>query len=487
MTTRLIIVSNRLPIAITKNEAGEWQVKPSSGGLITALSPVVRERQGLWVGWSGSLEETELYELLAKESEEAGYTLKPVTLTKEEVEQYYVGFSNEILWPLFHDLQSRCNFDPAYWKVYEVVNRKFAQVVAKSTVSSDYIWVHDYHLMLLAKELRNIVPDRRIGFFLHTPFPPLDIYLKLPWRIQILRGLLEYDLIGFQTIRDRNNFLNCVGALIRGLRFDARRQISRIKMPDRSVRVGVFPIGIDFEEFAREANDKMVVERAEQLGKAMRGCQIILGVDRLDYSKGIPQRLKAFRIALELFQDMRGKVALVQLVVPSREDIPEYQALRKDIERAVSDINGRFGDPFWTPIHYIFRSLERKELIAYYSAADIALITPLKDGMNLVAKEYCAANLGENAVLILSEFAGATHQLGTNALVVNPYDVEGVAEAIHRAFLMPTDERKARMRRLRNFIRKRDIFWWLNLFLKAAAVEPIVRPIRTTRYTVITR
>jgi alpha,alpha-trehalose-phosphate synthase [UDP-forming] len=478
MSTRLVIVSNRLPFSINKTDSGEWQVSPSSGGLVTALSPLVREKKGLWIGWPGTLEEAALGELLTQGSQKAGYTLRPVMLTREEMDRYYSGFSNEILWPLFHDLQSRCNFDPTYWKVYQSVNRKFSQVVAENTTADDYVWIHDYHLMLVAKELRNLTPDRKIGFFLHIPFPPLDIYMKLPWRVQILKGLLEYDLIGFQTARDRNNFLHCVNTLIKGLSFDARRQISRIKMAERAVRVGVFPIGIDFGEFSRRATDTLVAEKAERLRQAIPGGHIILGVDRLDYSKGIPERLKAFKTALELFPDLRDKIALIQLVVPSRQDIPEYQLMKTEIENLVSKINGEFGHPGWTPIHYMFRSIERSELIAYYCAADIALITPLKDGMNLVAKEYCAANVNENAVLILSEFAGAAHQLGRNSLVVNPYDVEGVADAIHRAYLMPLDERKVRMRRLRSSIHRRDVFWWLNLFLKAAATEPIIQPMR---------
>jgi trehalose 6-phosphate synthase len=486
MSTRIVVVSNRLPIVLNKDNTGEWQIKPSSGGLVTALAPVVKERQGMWIGWPGTLEEANMAELLTKGSQEAGYTLKSVTLTPEEYNRYYLGCSNEIIWPLFHDLQSRCNFEPAYWSAYETVNRKFAQVIAENTTASDYIWIQDYHLMLVARELRLLTPDRKIGFFLHTPFPPLDIYTKLPWRLQVLRGLLEFDLLGFQTARDRNNFLHCVGALIKGLRFDARRQISRVKMQDRAVRVGVFPISIDYEEFAHEAMTKTAIDGTAKLRKAMSDCQIILGVDRLDYSKGIPQKLKAFRTALELFSEMHGKIALIQIIVPSRENIPEYQTMRTEIEQLVSGINGQFGHPGWTPIHYMFRSLERNELISYYCAADIALVTPLKDGMNLVAKEYCAANIDENAVLILSEFAGAAYQLGRNTLVVNPYDAVGTANAIHRAYLMPVDERKARMKKLRRSIRERDIYWWLGRFLKAAAVELDIRTTRSNRYTIST-
>jgi len=487
--TRIVIVSNRLPIVFEKNQenAGQWLIKPSSGGLVTALASSMKRKQGLWIGWPGIIEEeANLAGLLDKGSRELGYTLKSVTLTQDEYNKYYLGCSNEILWPLFHDLQSRCNFDPAYWNAYETVNRKFARVIAENTTASDYIWIHDYQLMLAARELRLVTPDRKIGFFLHTPFPPLDIYVKLPWRQQILRGLLEFDLLGFQTIRDRNNFLHCVDNLIKGMRFDARRQISRIKMQDRAVRVGVFPISIDYEEFADAAKRKTVIDATGKMRTAISDCQIMLGVDRLDYSKGIPQKLKAFRTTLELFKEMHGRIILIQVIVPSRENIPEYQTLRTEIEQLVSEINGQYGYPGWTPVHYMFRSLDRNELILYYCAADIALVTPLKDGMNLVAKEYCAANINENAVLILSEFAGAAYQLGRYTLVVNPYDIVGTANAIRRAYMMPLDERQFRIKKLRRSIRERDIYWWLERFLKAAAVDIDIKTSRSNRYTVAT-
>ena len=468
---RLVIVSNRLPIVIGRGDLGEWQVQPGSGGLVTALAPILRDRAGLWIGWPGTVEEVDLDGLVAIGSQDAGYMLKPVLLTAEEVDQYYFGFSNEIIWPLFHDMHSRCNFDPAYWNMYQAVNLKFAQVIAQNTGINDYIWVHDYHLMLVAKELRSMGLEQKVGFFLHTPFPPLDIYMKLPWRSQILEALLEYDLVGFQTRRDRNNFIQCAEALIKDIHYDARRQVSTITVPNREIKVGIFPISIDFKEFARQAAARSVAERASQLYEAIPNCQILLGVDRLDYSKGIPEKLRAFRNALERFDDLHGNVSLVQIVVPSREDIPEYQELKAEIEGFVSEINGKFTQPGWIPIHYMFRSLDWIELLAYYRAADIALVTPLKDGMNLVAKEYCGAKVDRNGVLILSEFAGAATQLRRSSLLVNPYDIEGTANAIHRAYNMSTGERRSRMRRLRTSIAKRDIFWWLDFFLRAAIAK----------------
>lgn len=465
---RLIIISNRLPIALTRGFKDQWQVQPSPGGLVTAISPFLGRRGGLWIGWPGTLDKVHLDEILTVASRDLGYTLKAVSLTQEEIKEYYYGFSNEIIWPLFHDLQTRCNFDPAYWNAYQEVNRKFARVVAEHTRTEDYIWVHDYQLMLVAKELRSMGVDNKIGFFLHTPFPSLDIWVKLPWRTKILQALLDYDVVGFQTRRDRNNFVRCIEAVHKGIQTDARKQVCMITTPKREIGIGSFPISIDFKDFARQAMSPMVQGAARQLRESYPGQQIMLGVDRLDYSKGIPEKLKAFRNAIIRFNDLIGKVTLIQVAVPSREVVPGYQALRAEIEGLVGEINGIFTQPGWIPVHYMFRSMQRTELLAYYLAADIALVTSLKDGMNLVAKEYCAAHVDKSGVLILSEFAGAADQLSGDSLIVNPYDIEGLAEAIHQAYHMSTDERQRRMQRLRNSVARRDVFWWMDSFLQTA-------------------
>ena len=291
-----------------------------------------------------------------------------------------------------------------------------------------------------------------------------------------MEALPEYDLIGFQTMRDRNNFIHYVEGFIKGVHVDSRRQVCTITTPQRQIRGGAFPISIDFKEFARQAAGKSVTERAKRLHDAIGAHQVILGVDRLDYSKGIPERLRSFRNALERFDELRGKIALVQVVVPSREEVPEYQDLKAEIERLVGEISGKFSQAGWTPIHYMYRNLERDELLAYYRAADIALVTPLRDGMNLVAKEYCAANVDNDGVLILSEFAGAATQLRKSALVVNPYDIEGVANAIYRAYIMSPSERRSRMQSLRKSIAKRDIFWWVDFFLWVATANNLDKP-----------
>jgi len=439
----LVIVSNRLPVTLQRSDTGQWEVHSSTGGLVTALVPLLGNRKSLWIGWPGILEETNVDELLKVASQTHGYILKPVLLTREEVNNYYFGFSNQIIWPLFHDLQSRCNFDPAYWNTYREVNHKFAQAIVENATADDYVWIQDYHLILVGRVLRNMGVDSKLGFFLHTPFPPLEMFIKLPWRSQIIEALLEYDLVGFQTLRDRNNFLRCIEAMLKVHHVDARRQLVTISTRRRETIVGSFPISIDFREFAQQAASEVVANATKQLREAIPDRKIVLGVDRLDYSKGIPEKLRAFRNALERFHEINGRISLI----------------------------GIFARPGWIPVHYMFRSLPRTELLAYYRAADIALVTPLKDGMNLVSKEYCVAKTDKDGVLILSEFAGAASQLYRNSLIVNPYDVEGVADAIVRAYSMSPDERRLRMRRLRKSIAKRDAFWWVNGFLKAAGLN----------------
>ena len=477
-TERLVVISNRLPIVVNKNPNGKWCINPGSGGLVTALGPVLRDRGGLWIGWLGTpLEEIEnqsqLNTLLKRAETETGYTLSPVNLSNEEIQKFYFGFSNEILWPLFHDLTSRCNFDPCYWEFYESVNRKYAQSVLDNTNKGDYVWVHDYQLILLAKELTNLGGTRHTGFFLHTPFPPLDIFLKLPWRFQILKALLGYDLVGFQTIRDRRNFIDCIRLLTPGAKVFGRGHVCNLITPEREIRVGAFPISIDFKDFAERASREEVSSLARTIHTNLPNRQLIFGVDRLDYTKGIPQRLRAFAKALELYPDLRRKITLIQVVVPSRESLHEYELLKQEIDRLVGEINGRFAEVGWIPISYKFRSLSQEDLLAYYRTSEIALVTPLKDGMNLVAKEYCACNIEGNGVLILSEFAGAAAQLHHSAILVNPHDVDGVAEAIYRAFSMTPKERKAKMTNLRRLIYKEDIFFWVNSFLQAGIAKDL--------------
>jgi trehalose 6-phosphate synthase/phosphatase len=476
VSDRLVVVSNRLPVVLKKGDDGNWRVEAGSGGLVTALAPVLRNRGGIWIGWTGATAEEEGDDdpaaLLQQATRRAGYQLRPVSLTAEEKAGYYYGFSNEVIWPLFHDLQTLCRFDPAYWHCYEQVNEKFASEAARNIRPDDFVWVHDYQLMLVARSLRELGVRSKIGFFLHIPFPPLDMFVKLPWRFQILRALLEYDLIGLQTLRDRRNFVQCVRVMIKDVRIEGQGQVITLHLGDRQVRLGAFPIGIDFHGFARSAESPDVADAAWHLHEHFPGQQILLGVDRLDHSKGLPLKIQAFENALERYPDLRQKVTLIQVVVPSRAEVPSYQTLKTEIEQMVGQVNGRFSEAGWPAIHYVYRSLPRTELLAHYRASEIALVTPLKDGMNLVAKEFCASSIEEqNGVLILSEFAGAVAQLQHSALLVNPYDIVGVADAIYRAVTMDREERRRRMRALRHVVRKYDIFWWVDSYLRAAIAK----------------
>ncbi|MDH4225663.1 MAG: trehalose-6-phosphate synthase [Deltaproteobacteria bacterium] len=463
---RLMIVSNRLPITVVQD--GEaWQVRPSSGGLVTAMAPVLRGRGGMWIGWTEAPPGVDVEALAAQHEKASGYRLAPVALSGQDVDLFYHGFSNEVVWPLFHSLQTVCNFNPDYWESYLKVNRKFADRIISLNAGNHYIWVHDYHLMHVGKFLKEGGLEGPVGFFLHIPFPGPDTFLKLPWRREILDALLDCDLIGFQTLQNRRNFIQCVRTVFKDVAVGGKGQVLTLRVGERTLRVGNFPIGIDYQSFVSQAASPEVTDRAWEVHQLLPERQLILGVDRLDYTKGIPYRLDGFRRALKDYPELRGQVTFIQVVVPSREDTPAYSALKMEIEGLVGEINGEYTVPGWVPIHYQFRHLTRTELLAYYRTCEIALITPLEDGMNLVCKEYCAANLEETGVLILSEFAGAAPQMQKGAILVNPYDRDGLAQAIRQALGMPQEERKARMRKLRRQVQERSIFWWVDTFLRA--------------------
>lgn len=462
------MVSNRLPITVTRH-GQQFEVYSSSGGLTSALSSALRDKPFTWIGWAGTDLTADVCEALSRYSPHPGRNFISVDLTMEESNRFYRGFCNEILWPLFHDLQSRCNFDPTYWDTYCLINRRFAQAVLNATHDHDLIWIHDYHLLLLGALLRSSCESLgSIAYFHHIPFPPPDIFAKLPWRKEILDSMLSFNLVGFQTRQDLRNFLRCARRFLKGVHVRRVNDITVIAKRDRSARLAVFPVGIDYEDFSSCAARAGTATRAAQIRHEIGSKQIVLGVDRLDYTKGIPERLRAFALLLESYQDLRGEITLVQLVVPSRSDVPEYHELKFEIERLVSEVNGQFGVPGWVPIQYMYRHLDRAELSAFYRAADIGLVTPLRDGMNLVAKEFCACQIENDAVLILSEFAGAAKQLRCGALLVNPYDVHGVAIALRRAFDMPRTVRQRRMGRLRQQIAQSSVSRWYGDFIRAA-------------------
>ena len=468
---RLIVVSNRLPFALDSTGEDLWTVTPAVGGLVSAIEPVLRERGGTWIGWPGIAGEIPDAPFI-KATRGVGYKVVPVSLSETERDEFYYGYSNEVIWPLFHDLQNFCNFEPAFWQAYKQVNVRYADAIAQSAQPDDFIWVHDYHLMYVAQALREQSVDRKLSaltFFLHIPFPPYDIFAKLPQQQRLLRALLQFDLLGFQTRRDLRNFLQCVRRVMLDAKVVSRRELQLIRFEKREIRVGHFPIGIDFDSFEHGAKSETVEQRAQRLRVTFPGCQLILGSDRLDYSKGIPERLRAFRTALERHPELRGRVILIQVVVPSRVEIPRYHEFKERIDRLVGDINGRFSTSTWLPVQYHFRSLDRDDLLAHYRACDIGFVTPLKDGMNLVAKEYCACRIEEDGVLILSQFAGAAEQLKSGAVLVNPYDVEQMADTILTAFRMSEAERSARMKRMRRVVSHEDVFLWVDSFLKAGA------------------
>lgn len=469
MTFReLTLASNRLPVSLSRRPDGGWEAQAASGGLVHALKYVLEEQGGKWFGWPGAAGSGAIESALAEVSADLPYDLQAVPLSEQQIQDYYFGFSNEIIWPLFHDMVSRCKFEPHYWTAYRDVNEQFARRIAEDTDEDAFIWVQDYHLMLVGHLLRAIGSPRKTAFFLHIPFPPIDIFVKLPWRFQILEGLLGFDTIGFQTARDTQNFIRCVRNMLTGVQVARREDMYRVTIRGRSVAVGNFPIGIDYDAFDSRARSEAGSAATDLLRDRLPDRQIILGIDRLDYTKGIPERLLAYQNALRRYPDLLGTTSMIQVVVPSREIVAGYRSMKEEVERLVSEINGEFTRPGWVPVHYLFRSLSQTELISYYRASEISLVTPLKDGMNLISKEYAAANVDENGTLILSEFAGSAAQLNEWAIMVNPHDLVGTADAIYRAFRMQRGEREVRMQRMRESVRETNVFWWTNAFLGLA-------------------
>ncbi|MDJ0499144.1 MAG: trehalose-6-phosphate synthase [Acidimicrobiia bacterium] len=441
---RIIVIANRLPVA---QKDGVWVTSP--GGLVRALEPVLQRVNGSWVGWSGDTD-SELEPFEHDEIEQV-----PVPLSSAELDGFYYGFCNSTLWPLYHDAIVAPEFHRHQWRPYVTVNQRYARYAAQVLGDDDIAWVQDYQLQLVPGMLRAMRPAATIGFYLHIPFPPIELFSRLPWRQQIIEALLGADVLAFQTRASVRNFADAARRFA-DARVSARGELS---WRDRIIKLQRAPIAIDTSHFDRLARSPQVRQRAMQLRQELGNAdRIILGVDRLDYTKGIDLRLKAFAGLLEQTSEPR-KYEFVQVAVPSREDVPAYQDLRSEIEQLVGRINGDHGEPGWAPVSYLYRSLDLEELIAYYVAADVMLVTPLRDGMNLVAKEYVATRITEPGVLILSEFAGAAEQL-RSALVVNPHDVDAVTATIQRAAVMDRSEARARMQRLRRTVRREDVFEW---------------------------
>jgi trehalose 6-phosphate synthase/phosphatase len=454
---RLLIVSNRSPVTV-RVDGAELHVEPSAGGLATGLKGPHERSGGLWIGWAGVADEVlgdRQPELAARLSE---LRIVPVGLRADEVERYYEGVCNGAIWPLFHYLVGQLPLEIRDFEVYEDVNARFADAVAAHHQSGDLIWVHDYQLMRVPDLIRQRIPDARIGFFLHIPFPSSELFRALPWREQILAGLLGADLIGFHAASYARHFSM---SLLRVL--GVATEVDRVAWQGRAVRLGVFPMGVDAAAYARLAEGPDVVGLVRDL-RGAGDAQILVGIDRLDYTKGIPRRLLAFERMLERHPELRGAVRLIQVAVPSRTKVEAYQDIRQQVDGLVGRIHGAFATPTWTPIHYLFRSLSERDVVALYRAADVMLVTPIRDGMNLVAKEFVAARGDEGGVLVLSEFAGAASELA-EAIHVNPYDLDGAAEAFHRAVTMASLERRTRMRALRRRVMTYDVHRWAETFL----------------------
>ncbi|MEO8602783.1 MAG: bifunctional alpha,alpha-trehalose-phosphate synthase (UDP-forming)/trehalose-phosphatase [bacterium] len=457
--SRLLIVANRLPITVEVTD-GQMAISASPGGLATGLRGPHRQTGGLWFGWPGDTTGLDAAQRADLARHLDAERMVPVALPQEDVQGFYEGVSNGVLWPLFHYLLDQVPLEVSDWGAYERVNQAFADAVAAQHQPDDMIWVHDYQLMLVPQMLRQQLPDARIGFFLHVPFPASEVFRTLPVRDRLLEGLLGADLVGFHTAAYMRHFASSLLRIL-GLPTD----VDRVLAGDRQVHLGVFPMGIDAARFAALGDDAGVAREAAEL-RGSDGCQTLVAIDRLDYTKGLPRRLLAFEKLLRNHPALIGRVRLIQVAVPSRAAIGAYQDFRHQVDAMIGRLNGTFGTPHWVPVHYIYRSLSEQELAALYRAADVMLVTPVRDGMNLVAKEFVAARGDEDGVLVLSEFAGAAAELA-EALVINPYDIERAAETYYRALTMPAGERRTRLRALRWRVMSNDVHHWVAAFLLA--------------------
>jgi trehalose 6-phosphate synthase/phosphatase len=402
--SKTIIVSNRLPISL-RHRNGRFEFKPSAGGLATGLGSIYKEGENIWIGWPGNtVEDPEQRAEIILELHDL--KMAPVFLTKEDVEEFYEGFSNETLWPAFHYFTQYMVYNPAHWEAYVRVNEKFCEAILKKAGPEDTIWVHDYQLLLLPKMLREKLPNATIAFFQHIPFPSYEIIRMIPWRKQLLEGMVGADLIGFHTYDDMRHFLSAVGR-ITGLSSES----GYIQAENRIINVDSFPMGIDYDKFANQAKSRKTQSLVREFRKQVEDQKLIITIDRLDYSKGIPQRVQAFAQLLDQHKELHGKVSMIMIVVPSRDKVQSYKELKEEIDLLVGRINSEYSTLNWKPVHYFYRSFPFEELSAFYSMSDIALVTPLRDGMNLVCKEFVASKTHQTGVLILSEMAGASKEL----------------------------------------------------------------------------
>src|SRR5690349_12741316 len=443
--SKTIIVSNRLPVKLVESE-GEISLIPSEGGLATGLGSIYQQTGNVWVGWPG-MEVIEEEERKRITGELDSKILQLVFLSQDEINQYDEGFSNEVLWPVFHYMPTYARYQQSYWDCYLEVNRKFRDVILDIAEPGDIIWIHDYQLLLLPGLVRSVLPDITIGFFQHIPFPSYELFRSIPWRVEILEGILGADLIGFHTFDDARHLVQST----RRLMTSAIITSNEINFNNRTIIVDSFPMGIDSSKFFNLVETDAVQEHLRTLDKTLNGYKIVLSIDRLDYSKGILQRLQAFELFLQQYPEYIVKLALYMIVVPSRDNVQQYRELRDDIDKFVGSINARYRTIEWQPVVYFYRSFSVEELSALYAKAHICLVTPMRDGMNLVCKEFVASRHTDDGVLILSEMAGASKEL-IDALIVNPNNIASMATAITEALNMPLQEQSRRMKMMKDIV-----------------------------------
>jgi trehalose 6-phosphate synthase/phosphatase len=466
---RLIVVSHRAPVEADAEKPGRF--RRTIGGLATALDGALRARGGTWIAWAGD----DVAKVLTPAATGLSYPIRSTQLGAEELEGFYGGFANQVLWPLCHVFPERCRFDRAFWLAYRQANAHYATLVGEEAHPGDLVWVNDFHLCLVPAALRARRLPVRVGMFWHIPFPPPSVFGICPWREELLRGMLGADLIAFQTTADTQSFLDCVREFL-GL--EVADGPPRVLVGDREVLLGTLPVGVDVARISLEAASDAALAEARALRETLGTEIVMLAVDRLDYTKGIIERLRGFERFLESTPEWQGRVSLVQITAPSRFRVPQYRAMKQTIDETVGRIVGRFTASGRSPLVYLYTSFDHEQLAAYYRAADVALVTPLRDGMNLVAKEYVAAHAGGEGVLVLSEFAGAARDL-REAVLVNPYEPDAVAHGISTALALPLEERRARMAALLARVRARDVHWWTAAFLLLLSEqrdEPVLRP-----------
>jgi trehalose 6-phosphate synthase/phosphatase len=456
---RLMVVSNRLPVSVKKNDS-EIVFLPSSGGLATGIASLPMDR--IWLGWPGvpqdQLSETEREEIIGHLNKEK---CRPVFLTEKDVDEFYYGFANRTIWPLFHYFQIYTTYRMEFWQAYRRVNQLYADVVVNVAKPDDTVWIHDYQLMLLPQLLRDVLPDLRIGFFMHIPFPSVELFRMLPWRREILEGILGADLIGFHTYDYVRHFIRSTAKIL-----GSEHSFQDVTVGHRFVRVDAFPMGIDYSRYSQAVKTPVIQKEICRLNEQFREQKIILAVDRLDYTKGILQRLEAYDQFLEKYPHYREKVIMILVTVPSRTGVGHYRALKEKVDGLVGRINGTHGTLGWAPLNYLYSAVPFDQLVALYHRADVALITPLRDGMNLIAKEYIAAKNERAGVLILSEMAGAASELG-EAVIINPNDITAVTEAIRTALEMPIEEQITRNAAMQQRLQRYNVFLWAKEFLTA--------------------